>query len=104
MSWVPHLWLRVLADQRLRHFLKKGPLLDLITDETLAARGDEMSVPTISRVLTDAAEEQSGHSRSRQALKGVRTDLGPPPDVDAENSIPDLWSVSLLLLRTPGLN
>ena len=84
----------------MRNFLDKGPLLDLITDETLAAKGDEMDVPTIAAVMEDA---ESKAAANRKGGPGVEVDddgwkgFGPPPDADAKAGLPIAWSVSSAL-------
>ena len=86
-TWVPHNWLKVTAMMKLRNFLEKGPQLALITDETLAARGDDMAHPTIANIH-EAETSKAGCNRE-EAKTG-----GPPPDVNAEASIPEEWRVS----------
>lgn len=93
-----------MAPQKLRHFLDKGPVLDLITDSTLAAKGDEMTSPTIAKVMSSQqdAEEATveGQSRSHHhshAAEGgdeVWPGSGPAPDRDAKTGLPIAWSVS----------
>lgn len=87
---------------RLRTFLLKGPNLDLITDETLAAKGDSMAAPTISAVLQEADEKEAAR-QSRHAppaegkrAKGQWLGEGPGPEVDAMAGLPIEWSVSTL--------
>jgi len=86
-TWVPHNWLKVTTMQKLRNFLEKGPQLTLITDETLAARGDDMAHPTIANIHE---AESSESVRDRDAANSG----GPPADVNAEASIPEEWRVS----------
>lgn len=93
MTWVPHPWMQTGAPGKLRHFLEKGPQLNLVTDETLAARGDEMVNPTIANVLD--AEEGPSQSHSRHDHKKNEWEgHGPAPDVNAVSSIPQEWRVS----------
>lgn len=93
-TWVPHPWLLANSPARLKNFLTKGPSLDLITDETLAARGDEMAAPTIANLMEEADNaSKSGPSRGGGPKDSWRGG-GPPPDVDAESSIPPAWKVS----------
>lgn len=89
LSWVPHAWLLAINGHKLRHFIQKGPQLDLVTNETLAAKGDEMSAPTIRDVMD--AEPKERH-RELDDLEKKWEGHGPPPDVDAESSIPVDWS------------
>ncbi|WWC96240.1 hypothetical protein V866_003107 [Kwoniella sp. B9012] len=99
VTWVPHPWLQVLSSHRLRHFLEKGPNLDLITDETLAAKGDEMAQPTISKLTAEDDQvpgRKSGHSlehgSASQEGKKEWKGIGPGPEKDAESSLPIEWS------------
>ncbi|OCF72795.1 hypothetical protein I204_06024 [Kwoniella mangroviensis CBS 8886] len=99
VTWVPHPWLQVLSSWRLRHFLEKGPNLDLITDETLAAKGDEMVQPTISKLTAEddqVSGRKSGHSlehvSASQEGKKEWKGIGPGPEKDAESSLPIEWS------------
>jgi hypothetical protein len=84
----------------IRKFLLEGPKLDLVTDETLAAKGDSMAAPTISNVLEEAdaaaAARQSRHAPPVEGQKGKKAWLGagPGPEVDAESGLPVEWSVS----------
>ncbi|ORX37279.1 SNF2 family N-terminal domain-domain-containing protein [Kockovaella imperatae] len=89
VTWIPHAWAIANAPQKLRHFLEKGPALDLVTDETLAARGDDMAQPTISSILAedDKVKGDQKHSHGAREWKGY----GPPPDKNAESSIPTEW-------------
>ena len=102
VEWVSHAWLRSMAAPRLRTFLDKGPALDLITDETLAAKGDDMAAPTISNVLGEADDAESAR-QSRHAPHGeakgkdVWLGVGPGPEVDAKAGLPIEWSVSFPL-------
>nr|XP_019045482.1 hypothetical protein I302_05872 [Kwoniella bestiolae CBS 10118]OCF24412.1 hypothetical protein I302_05872 [Kwoniella bestiolae CBS 10118] len=99
VSWVPHPWLQVLSRQKLQNFLEKGPNLDLITDETLAAKGDEMAQPTISN-LTAEDDQISGrksghaleHGSNAQDGKKEWKGIGPGPEKDAESSLPIEWN------------
>jgi hypothetical protein len=96
VTWVPHPWLLAAAALKLRYFLEKGPALNLITDGTLAARGDDMADPTISNVMEEA-EAANGHQSSQhkgEKDKNAWLAAGPAPDVDAESSVPVAWSVS----------
>lgn len=98
-TWVPHPWLRALSPQRLRNFLEKGPVLDLVTDETLAAKGDVMDVPTIANVMeqVEAAQGTSKHAAATMGIEGDRNVWkggGPPPDRKAKEGLPIAWSVS----------
>jgi hypothetical protein len=79
--------------QKLRNFLEKGPSLDLITDETLAAKGDEMEAPTIANVL-DEADRANAYHHTGDKAKDDWVAGGPPPDVDGAGSLPPAWSVS----------
>lgn len=92
MTWVPHSWIQTQSPAKLRNFLDKGPLLDLITDETLAAKGDEMTSPTIAKVTEEAHRIQGPRSKKRTADEWEGP--GPAPEVDAEAAIPVAWSVS----------
>ena len=93
----------VTTGQKLRNFLEKGPMLDLITDETLAAKGDEITRPTIANVL-DESEDVSRRTGGSKTAKDAWTGHGPPPDVDAENSIPQEWKVSRQVYMVLGSN
>ena len=93
VTWVPHAWLLANSTARLRNFLEKGPSLDLITDETLAAKGDEMEAPTIANVL-DEADRANAHHHTGDKAKDDWIAGGPPPDVDGAGSLPPAWSVS----------
>lgn len=99
VTWVPHQWLLAAASQKLRNFLEKGPSLDLITDETLAARGDDMPDPTISNLM-DEADKSSGGAQHLVHIGDKGKDAwiaaGPAPDVDGTSSIPIAWTVSCL--------
>ncbi|WWC88517.1 uncharacterized protein L201_003428 [Kwoniella dendrophila CBS 6074] len=111
VTWVPHPWLQALSKQKLRNFLEKGPNLDLITDETLAAKGDEMAQPTIAN-LTAADDQGSGRKSGHATEEGKKEwkgsgrksghateegkkewkGSGPGPELDAEISLPIEWS------------
>ncbi|WWC62726.1 uncharacterized protein I303_105323 [Kwoniella dejecticola CBS 10117] len=93
-TWVPHPWIQMLSPQKLRNFLEKGPNLDLITDETLAAKGDEMAQPTIANLTAadNQASGRKGHGAEHGTDKKEWNWLGPGPDVDAEKSLPIEWS------------
>ncbi|ODO05160.1 hypothetical protein L198_01848 [Cryptococcus wingfieldii CBS 7118] len=79
--WVPHAWLSSIAPQKLRRFLEKGPLLEIVTNATMTARGDELGVgpggASIAKVL-----EMEGNNE--QGFVG--------PEEDAESNLPELWS------------
>lgn len=90
LNWVPHAWLLAINGAKLRNFILKGPQLDLVTNETLAVKGDEMSAPTIRDVMDD--EPQQRHPREIDALEEKWRGHGPPPDADADSSIPEDWS------------
>ncbi|ODO10000.1 hypothetical protein I350_02224 [Cryptococcus amylolentus CBS 6273] len=81
VTWVPHAWLSSIAPQKLRRFLEKGPLLEIVTNATMAARGDELGVgpggASIAKVL-----EMEG--KNEQGIVG--------PEEDAESNLPELWS------------
>ena len=111
VKWVSHAWLRAMAAARLRNFLEKGPTLDLITDETLAAKGDTMAAPTISNLLHEADEEaasrQSRHAQKDEGEDGKGRKVkwvggGPGPEADAESGLPVEWSVSCQELGYTG--
>ena len=86
----------VVAMMKLRIFLEKGPSLNLITDETLAAHGDEMDAPTIANLLGDGDTGLGdGRGRSKADWKGY----GPAPDVNGVTAIPSEWMVSAYLDR-----
>jgi hypothetical protein len=95
---VPHAWLLSQAAQKLRNFLEKGPSLDLVTDETLAARGDDIAQPTIARVLEEddkvrAGAKLHGHGHAHKEEDEWKGG-GPPPDANAESGLDVAWSVS----------
>ncbi|OCF38336.1 hypothetical protein I317_07902 [Kwoniella heveanensis CBS 569] len=95
VTWVPHAWLQITSAAKLRNFLEKGPSLDLVTDETLAARGDEMEQPTIANVT--AEEDRSAMKRNLSRDDDGKkeepwTGIGPGPEKDAEASLPIEWS------------
>lgn len=73
---------------KLRRFLEKGPLLDLVTDETLEARGDEVVRPSIADI------DNRAHGKDVHHEKGVG--LIVDAEEDAESGLPILWSVSNL--------
>lgn len=79
------------APQKLRNFIEKGPQLDLVTDDTLAAKGDEMVAPTITAVMEGASVR---HNVEPDDLEAKWEGHGPPPDVHAKENIPVTWSVS----------
>jgi len=93
VTWVPHAWLLANSTSRLRNFLEKGPSLDLITDETLAAKGDEMEAPTIANVL-DEVDRANAHHHTADKAKDDWIAGGPPPDIGGAGSLPPAWSVS----------
>jgi hypothetical protein len=103
VTWVPHAWLLAQTAQKLKHFLEKGPSLDLVTDETLAARGDDIPQPTIVRVMEedDRVRGEKGHTHHPhvhepgQEGKDEWRGGGPAPDAMAESGIPIAWSVRL---------
>lgn len=68
-------------------------MLDLITDETLAAKGDEMEAPTIANVL-DEADRSNAHHPTGDKAQDDWVAGGPAPDVDGASSLPPAWSVS----------
>lgn len=95
---MPHAWLLSQAAQKLRNFLEKGPSLDLVTDETLAARGDDITQPTIARVLEEddkvrAGAKVHGHGHAHKEEDEWKGG-GPPPDANAESGLDVAWSVS----------
>ncbi|WRT67913.1 uncharacterized protein IL334_004887 [Kwoniella shivajii] len=97
VTWVPHPWLQVLSAQRLRRFLEKGPALDLITDETLAAKGDEIAEPTIAKLTAEddtvtGRRSGFGHDQNGQDGKTQWKGIGPGPEADAEGALPIEWS------------
>ncbi|WVN90608.1 uncharacterized protein L203_105849 [Cryptococcus depauperatus CBS 7841] len=77
VTWVPHNWLQSLAPTKLKRFLEKGPILNLITDESLAA-SDGLDNFTIEGVL--------GMEDNDDETVDVK------PEEDAEMSLPILWS------------
>ncbi|WVQ83032.1 hypothetical protein IAT38_005170 [Cryptococcus sp. DSM 104549] len=103
VTWVPHAWLATTTSQKLARFLLKGALLDLVTNDTLAARGDDMEKPTIASVLGEDADEgddwyrgQTGPGAGKGA-PGEETGWvggGPPPDPEAEAGLPTAWSTA----------
>lgn len=95
-TWVPHPWLLANAPAKLKNFIIKGPSLDLVTDETLAARGDDMAAPTIANLMHEADKTPRSPTHHKHgSASGGHIGGGPPPDVDAENSIPVAWKVCL---------
>ena len=94
VTWVPHMWLRAMSPAKLRHFLDKGPSLDLVTDESLAAKGDEIAEPTIARVMEEDDRVHGRKSFTHHPKTGELEDNGPEPDVNAESSIPVAWKVN----------
>lgn len=93
-TWVPHGWLVGVSPGKLRYFIEKGPQLDLVTDDTLAAKGDEMVAPTITAVMKEH-EANTRHFRETDDLETKWEGHGPPPDGDARFNLPIAWSVSL---------
>lgn len=96
VEWVPHAWLSGIAPMKLRRFLEKGPLLDLVTDETLEARGDEVVRPSIADI------DNRAHGKDVHHEKGVG--LIVDAEEDAESGLPILWStidrvLDVLLIR-----
>ncbi|BEJ14072.1 hypothetical protein CspHIS471_0312460 [Cutaneotrichosporon sp. HIS471] len=89
-TWVPHGWLVAVAPQKLRNFIEKGPQLDLVTDDTLAAKGDEMIAPTITAVMEEHEAELRRH-REKDDVEGKWEGQGPPPDVSAKDNLPVAW-------------
>jgi hypothetical protein len=81
--------------QRLKNFLENGPSLDLITDETLAAKGDDMEAPTIANIMNEADRANGNHHHTGDKAKDDWVAGGPAPDVDGKSSLPPAWSVSL---------
>ncbi|WVQ73256.1 hypothetical protein IAR50_002824 [Cryptococcus sp. DSM 104548] len=81
LTWVPHTWLSSIAPQKLRRFLEQGPLLDIVTNASMAAKGDEVGVgrggASIAKVL-----ELEG--KNAQGIVG--------PEEDAKSNIPVAWS------------
>ncbi|WVQ96611.1 hypothetical protein IAU59_003716 [Kwoniella sp. CBS 9459] len=95
VTWVSHAWLQITTAAKLRNFLEKGPSLDLVTDETLAARGDEMEQPTIANMTAeeDRSPAKRNHSRDNEGnIEKQWTAKGPRPEKDAEASLPVEWS------------
>lgn len=88
MTWVPHAWLSAIAPTKFRRFLEKGPVLDLVTDETLEAKGDDMVMPSIADIDNLATLEK------REEDRGKGEELIVDAEEDAESSLPVLWSVS----------
>ncbi|ORY25961.1 SNF2 family N-terminal domain-domain-containing protein [Naematelia encephala] len=81
VTWVPHSWLQILSPTRLRHFSKR----------TLAARGDDMIQPTIARITEEDDLVKGRKGRGHHTIKDEWEGHGPPPDVNAESSIPVEW-------------
>ncbi len=94
VAWVPHAWLIPMVHQKLKNFLEKGPSLDLVTDETLAAKGDDMVEPNIARVMEEDDRVHGQKTSTHHATAGEWEGHGPAPDVNAESSIPMAWRVS----------
>ncbi|KIR36110.1 pol II transcription elongation factor [Cryptococcus deuterogattii MMRL2647] len=98
VTWVPHAWLSAIAPTKLRRFLEKGPVLDLVTDETLEAKGDDMAMPSIADIDDLATLEKRDEDR------GKGKELIVDAEEDAESSLPVLWStidrvLDVLLIR-----
>ncbi|OWZ62862.1 hypothetical protein AYX15_05060 [Cryptococcus neoformans] len=96
VEWVHHAWLSGIAPMKLKRFLEKGPLLDLVTDETLEAKGDEMVRPSIAGI------DKLAHGKDVNREKGV--ELIVDAEDDAESGLPILWStidrvLDVLLIR-----
>ncbi|GMK53689.1 hypothetical protein CspeluHIS016_0102750 [Cutaneotrichosporon spelunceum] len=89
-TWVPHAWLLGVAPGKLRNCIEKGPQLDLVTDDTLAAKGDEMIAPTITAVMEEQ-DAQFHHNREKDDLERKWEGHGPPPHVTAQVNIPVQW-------------
>lgn len=68
--------------------MEKGPVLDLVTDETLEAKGDDMAMPSIADIDDLATLEKRDEDR------GKGKELIVDAEEDAESSLPVLWSVS----------
>ncbi|KAK8858701.1 hypothetical protein IAR55_002930 [Kwoniella newhampshirensis] len=107
VTWVPHSWLQITTAPKLRIFLEKGPSLDLVTDETLAARGDDMAQPTIANVM-EAEDMASGPSRATHARgeRGRDEWIGAGPGPEATARLPVEWStidrvLEVMLLPPP---
>ena len=90
---MPHKWLLAMSPMKLKHFLDKGPSLDLITDESLAAKGDDIAEPTISRVMEEDDRVHGQKRSTHQLTTGKLEDDGPAPDLNGEASIPVAWKV-----------
>lgn len=75
---------------KLRRFLEKGPILDLVTDETLEAKGDDMVMPSIADIDNLATLDEK-----RDVGHGKGVELIVDAEEDAESGLPVLWSVSL---------
>lgn len=86
------------APQKLRNFIEKGPQLDLVTDDTLAAKGDEMVAPTITAVMEEH-EATMRHHREKDDLETKWEGHCPPLDVDAQANLSVAWSVSCCCIR-----
>ena len=78
----------------MKNFLVKGATLDLITDESLAAKGDDMAAPTIANLLDEADRANGPNHHTGDKIKDGWVGGGPPPDVEGESSLPIAWSVS----------
>lgn len=69
--------------------------MEFVTDETLAARGDDIAEPTIARVMEedDQVQGRGGRGHHRHEVDPQKDpEIG--LDVNAESSIPIEWSVS----------
>lgn len=73
--------------------MEKGPILDLVTDETLEAKGDDMVMPSIADIDNLATLEKGDVDRG----EGVEWIVD--AEEDAESGLPVLWSVSLFFFN-----
>ncbi|KAE8538898.1 hypothetical protein D1P53_005266 [Cryptococcus gattii VGV] len=89
VTWVPHAWLSAIAPMKLRRFLEKGPILDLVTDETLEAKGDDMVMPSIADIDNLATLDEK-----RDVDRGKGVELIVDAEEDAESGLPVLWSLT----------
>ena len=100
---MPHVWLLATSAAKLRNFLDKGPALNFVTDETLAAKGDEMDRPTIANVMEEDDRIHGEKGRSHHPTAGEWEGHGPAPDANATANITIAWSVRLSSLSISGL-